>query len=114
MAEKQEKEPSKDGRAITKEMTLGEVIRKYPSSAAVMMEYGLHCIGCHVAEWESIEEGCLAHGISKEEIDKLVDELNTDKILEGRLVVDDKEQLEENIQEQMENEKKGFFRRLHK
>lgn len=98
---------------ITKDMKLGEVIRKYPASAAVMMEYGLHCIGCHVAEWESIEEGCMAHGITKEEFEKMLDELNSDAVLEGKIVTDEKEKIEETKQEQMDQNKKGFFRRLH-
>ncbi len=61
---------------ITKEMQIGEVIEKYPDTAIVMMNSGLHCIGCHVATWESIEEGSKAHGMDDEQIKKMVEEMN--------------------------------------
>jgi hybrid cluster-associated redox disulfide protein len=64
---------------ITKDMKLGDIIQKFPDTADVMMEHGLHCIGCHVAAWESLEDGCRAHGMSDEEITSLLKKMN-DKI----------------------------------
>lgn len=61
---------------INKSMTLGEVVEKFPESAEVMMNYGLHCIGCHVASWETIEQGALGHGMDEKEIEKMVNEIN--------------------------------------
>ena len=61
---------------VNKSMTLGEVVEKFPESAEVMMNYGLHCIGCHVASWETIEQGAQAHGLSEQQIKKMVDEIN--------------------------------------
>ncbi len=61
---------------VNKNMTLGEAIQKYPESAEIMMNYGLHCIGCHVATWETIEQGALSHGMSNKEIDKMVKDIN--------------------------------------
>lgn len=61
---------------VTKTTTLGEAVQKFPESAEVMMNYGLHCIGCHVAAWETIEQGALGHGMTKKEIDKMVEEIN--------------------------------------
>ncbi len=61
---------------ITKEMTIGETIEQYPQVAMVLMNHGLHCIGCHVAAWETIEEGCKVHGMEDEHIDKMVEEAN--------------------------------------
>ena len=49
--------------AITKEMGIMEVVGKWPQVAPVLMEYGMGCIGCAAAHFESIEEGALAHGI---------------------------------------------------
>ncbi len=59
---------------ITKDMTIGEVVSKYPQTMPVFFSYGLPCVGCHVAQWESVEEGALAHGIK--DIDSLVKDLN--------------------------------------
>jgi len=59
---------------ITKEMSIGEVIQKYPGTFTVFQKHGLHCIGCAIAHFENIEQGCSAHGI---DADKLVKDLNT-------------------------------------
>jgi len=61
---------------ISKDMTLGEVVQKYPQAAEIMMSYGLHCIGCHVATWETIKQGAMGHGMGEKEIDKMVKEIN--------------------------------------
>ena len=59
--------------SITKDMTIGEVVSKNPETAFVFLEYGMHCIGCAVANSETIERGALAHGIN---VDNLVAHLN--------------------------------------
>ena len=61
---------------ITKDMTLGDVVMKYPEAAQVMLRYGLHCIGCHVAAHETIEQGAKAHGLEDAQIEKMVREMN--------------------------------------
>lgn len=61
---------------ITKEMTLGEVAARYPDAAGVMLNYGLHCIGCHVATWETVEQGAKAHGLSDKQVSEMVAEMN--------------------------------------
>lgn len=58
---------------ITKEMTIEDVVAKYPETMIVFMRHGLHCVGCHVSAFESIEEGSMAHGIN---VDALVLDLN--------------------------------------
>ena len=61
---------------INKTMSIGEIIQIFPDSVEIMMGRGLHCVGCHVASWESLEEGCRGHGMSDELIDSLVKEIN--------------------------------------
>jgi hybrid cluster-associated redox disulfide protein len=58
---------------ITKEMPIGDVVRKHPETVPVFMKHGLHCIGCAVAAFESIAEGAAAHGI---DVEALVTDLN--------------------------------------
>ncbi|MDP2766311.1 MAG: DUF1858 domain-containing protein [Candidatus Methanoperedens sp.] len=58
---------------INKEMTIEEVVTQYPETMMVFMRHGLHCVGCHVSAFESIEEGAMAHGIN---VDALVSDLN--------------------------------------
>lgn len=63
-------------RNITKKMTFAEILQKHPESANILFESGLHCIGCGMAMYETIEQGCLAHGMNKKEIDELIKKLN--------------------------------------
>ncbi len=58
---------------ITKDNKIEEVVTQYPETMMVFMKHGLHCVGCHVSAFESIEEGAVAHGI---DVDALVDDLN--------------------------------------
>ena len=61
---------------IMQDMTFGEVLEKYPETAQVMMSHGLHCIGCHVASYETIMQGAKAHGMTDKQIVKMIDEMN--------------------------------------
>jgi hybrid cluster-associated redox disulfide protein len=61
---------------ITRDMTLGELVERHPEAAMIMAGKGLHCMGCGSAAWETIEQGCSAHGMSDKDIDKLVEQMN--------------------------------------
>ncbi len=61
---------------ITKNMTFQDVMDKYPNAIDVVMNYGLHCIGCHVSAFETIEQGAKAHGLNKKDIEKMIKEMN--------------------------------------
>ena len=58
---------------ITKEMKIGEVIQKYPETVEIFFKFGLHCVSCHAAQYESVEQGAEMHGI---DIEKLLKALN--------------------------------------
>lgn len=64
---------------ILKDNTIEEVVNNYPETMMVFMRHGLHCVGCHVSAFESIEEGAMAHGIN---VDALVADLN--KVISSR------------------------------
>ncbi len=59
---------------ITKDMTFGEVIENNPDAAEILMNRGMMCCGCMMAQIETVKEGCLSHGLDVEEILK---ELNS-------------------------------------
>jgi len=61
---------------ITKKTKLNEVLNINPKAAEILFEAGLMCVGCPMAMQETIEQGCLAHGITKKQIDKIIKELN--------------------------------------
>ncbi len=58
---------------ITKDMGIMEIVEKYPDAVGVFQAYGLGCIGCMAARFETLEQGASAHGI---DVDKLVEDLN--------------------------------------
>jgi hybrid cluster-associated redox disulfide protein len=61
---------------ITKEMTFSELLELAPKSARKLAERGLFCGGCPMAQFETIEQGALSHGLSKKQLDELIKELN--------------------------------------
>jgi len=73
-------EKTKKGK-VNKKMIIGDVVSEHPDAAMVMMKNGLHCVGCGVAGGESIEDGCRAHGMKDEDIDKMIEEMND--VVEG-------------------------------
>lgn len=58
---------------ITKEMTFAEIMQKNPEVIGILMEKGMHCCGCHMAQMESLEQGCMIHGL---DVDEVVKEIN--------------------------------------
>jgi hybrid cluster-associated redox disulfide protein len=62
---------------ITGKMTLGELAVKHPETVEVLFKYGMHCIGCHMSQFETIEQGALSHGMDKKAVAKMVREMNT-------------------------------------
>ena len=55
---------------INKDMTIGELLEKAPEKAEILLEAGMHCLGCPASQAETIEEACEVHGIDVEELIK--------------------------------------------
>ena len=60
---------------ITKEMTIGEILNANPNVAPVLMEAGMHCLGCPSAQGESLEEAAMVHGIDIDALMKAIEEI---------------------------------------
>ena len=60
---------------ITKEMTIGEVLRINRETARILMAAGMHCLGCPHSQGESLEEACAVHGVDVDKLLKLVNEV---------------------------------------
>ena len=58
---------------FNKDMTIGEVVNKDATKAAILMEFGMGCVGCPSAQAETIEEASQVHGI---DLEKLLEALN--------------------------------------
>ena len=53
---------------ITKDTIIGDILDADPSTAPFFLEMGMHCLGCPASRGESIEEACMVHGISADEL----------------------------------------------
>ncbi len=62
---------------ITKESLIIEVLNANEKAAEILFKEGLlSCVGCPMAQIETIEQACLAHGMQKKEINDLIRRLN--------------------------------------
>jgi len=58
---------------ITKKMTIAEALKAKPEIAPVLMSKGMHCLGCIIAQGETLEQAAEVHGL---DADQLLQELN--------------------------------------
>ncbi|MBO4374199.1 MAG: DUF1858 domain-containing protein [Lachnospiraceae bacterium] len=58
---------------ITKDTTIGDVLKIKPNAVPLLMEIGMHCIGCPASMGETVEEAAMVHGI---DADDLVAQMN--------------------------------------
>ena len=58
---------------VSKDMTIGQLIAAFPNVAPVLMQVGMHCLGCPSAQAETLEEAAMVHGI---DADLLVEKIN--------------------------------------
>ncbi len=57
---------------INKDTTIGEALSINPNIAPILMEIGMHCLGCPSAQGETLEEAAMVHGI---EVDALMSKI---------------------------------------
>ena len=58
---------------FSKDTKIGEILDNAPEKAEILLQAGMHCLGCPASQEETLEEACAVHGINVEE---LVEELN--------------------------------------
>ncbi|GAA6490465.1 DUF1858 domain-containing protein [Candidatus Bariatricus faecipullorum] len=51
---------------VTKDMTIGELMNQAPETAPILMEVGMHCLGCPASQAETLEEAAMVHGLDSE------------------------------------------------
>ncbi len=64
---------------ITKDMLIGEIININPELVSVLMECGMHCVGCPASAGETLEEACQVHGIDVDEVLEALNMVNDSK-----------------------------------
>lgn len=58
---------------ITLQDSIMDTVQNYPATAEVFRAFGMGCLGCAAARFETIEEGARAHGM---DLVRLIDALN--------------------------------------
>jgi len=53
---------------IEKTTKIGELLEIAPEKAEILLNAGMHCLGCPASQEETIEEACMVHGINVEEM----------------------------------------------
>lgn len=53
---------------ITKDMTIGEIIRANEAVIPVLINAGMHCVGCPSAQGETLEEAAMVHGMDVDDL----------------------------------------------
>lgn len=53
---------------ISKDMTIGEILRVDQGLVPFLLEAGMHCLGCPSAQMETLEEACYVHGTDADAI----------------------------------------------
>ena len=59
---------------FNKDTRIGEILEKAPEKANILLEIGMHCLGCPASQMETLEEACEVHGIDVEEVVKKLNE----------------------------------------
>ncbi len=65
-----------ENKSITKDTKLSDILRINEEAASILFEEGLSCIGCPMSMQETLEQGCMAHGMGEKEINKLLKKIN--------------------------------------
>lgn len=58
---------------IEKTTKIGDLLEQFPDKADILLEAGMHCLGCPASQAETLEEACAVHGI---DVNELVEKLN--------------------------------------
>lgn len=48
--------------------TVAEILAKWPGVARLLVDRGMHCVGCAIARFETVAEACAIYGVSVEQL----------------------------------------------
>ena len=51
---------------VSKDTTMGELLKHDPDTAQLLLQYGMHCVGCPSHVNETLEQACAVHGLEPE------------------------------------------------
>ncbi len=63
---------------ITRDTFIGDILDVAPQTAPIFLSIGMHCLGCPSSRGETVEEACAVHGLTSEQMDKLLEAVNAE------------------------------------
>ncbi|MBQ4382866.1 MAG: DUF1858 domain-containing protein [Firmicutes bacterium] len=68
---------------VTKDMIIEDILQIDPNLAVILMQTGMHCVGCFASQGETLAEACFVHGLDENKIADLLNEYLAAKEEEG-------------------------------
>ncbi len=59
---------------ITKDTMIGDLLHIDAGIAPILLDIGMHCLGCPASQMETIEEAAMVHGIDPDELVKRIND----------------------------------------
>ncbi len=59
---------------FTKDTRIGELLRNEPRAAVILMQNGMHCVGCPSSVMETLEQASAVHGMN---CNAILEEINS-------------------------------------
>ena len=66
---------------VSKDMLIKDILAAGNGVVPILLQAGMHCLGCPSAQAETLEEAGMVHGMNDAEIDSLINSIN--ESLEG-------------------------------
>ncbi len=59
---------------ISKKSVIGDIIREDQGVIPILLQAGMHCIGCPASQMETLEEACAVHGMDADALEMALNE----------------------------------------
>lgn len=59
---------------VTKDMIIEDIINMDQNLIPILMQSGMHCVGCPASRGESLAEACFVHGLDPDDVEAKLNE----------------------------------------
>ena len=61
---------------VTRDMVIKDILALDNGVVPILQSSGMHCLGCPSAQWETLGQASIAHGMDGAALDKLINSIN--------------------------------------
>ena len=69
---------------LDKKVFISEIVKESTRSVELLAEYGIFCVSCPLNQYDTLEAGAFIHGMSQEDMDTMIAEINEQLAKEAR------------------------------